>query len=121
MFEDLVSATNDLVQEHLGGAMVTYQVPGQPPRQVRGIFDREHAEAVPGGVTISTAEPQIAFTLKDLAAVGIVPQGGHAGHRITLGVADGGSSWIVQDAQPDGLGMVRLMLHAAAPYEEDDE
>ncbi|MBI1383042.1 MAG: hypothetical protein GC161_18380 [Planctomycetaceae bacterium] len=121
-FRALAGLTNNAVQGLLGGAVVFYLVPGQPPREVRGLFDREHYSASAGEAPqLSSTQPSITFTVEDLTAAGIEPRGGEAGHNVIAAAVDGGGTWRVIDVQPDGLGMVVCTLHQAAPYDEEDE
>ena len=89
------------VLQHLGGP-VLYAPRGGDAVEVRGIFDRSYVRVDAGEPGISSRGPAVFLLLADLPSD---PETDEP----TITVA--GVSYRVTEAEPDGQGGVRLLLH----------
>ena len=81
----------------------TWQVRGSAPVVVRGIWSRPHAEAAGGDWPgVSTTAPVFA------TAEASLPAGAGQGDAVTID----GRAWRAADLQPDGAGLVRVILES---------
>ncbi|MBT8169876.1 head-tail joining protein [Falsiruegeria litorea] len=90
------------------GLPVTYQGAGQAPVNITGIFTAAHYEAARGLGSVSTVTPVLTI------AANALPFALTAGDQLTINQAvaeyTAGTVFKVADSQPDGSGMVRLIL-----------
>lgn len=82
------------------GEPVTYAGQGIDPVTVSGIFTAAHLMASPGMAPVSTTAPVLVIGAAQL------PFAPAAGDEITRGA----EVWRVADPQPDGTGLIRLIL-----------
>lgn len=82
------------------GEPVTYVTPGQPPAATYGIFTAAHAEVARGAGSVATSVPVLTI---GAASLPFTPQ---AGDQVTARA----QVWRVADPQPDGSGLIRLIL-----------
>lgn len=82
------------------GEPVTYVTPGQPPVATHGIFTAAHAEVSRGAGSVGTTVPVLTIGATSLP---FTPQ---AGDQVTVKA----QAYRVADPQPDGSGLIRLIL-----------
>ena len=82
----------------------TWRVRGSAPVEVRGIYTARHAAAAGGDWPgVATAAPAFTVPASDL------PAGAGQGDAVTID----GRAWRAADLQPDGTGLVRVILEGA--------
>lgn len=82
------------------GEPVTYSGHGVDPLVIMGIFTAAHLMASPGMAPVSTTAPVLVIGAAQL------PFAPAQGDEITRGA----EVWRVADTQPDGTGLIRLIL-----------
>ena len=82
------------------GQPVIYTGAGRPPVSIHGIFTAAHAEVARGAGSVATTVPVL--TLGE-ATLQFTPR---AGDTVTVS----GQPYRVADPQPDGSGLIRLIL-----------
>nr|WP_125459063.1 hypothetical protein [Oceanicella actignis] len=80
---------------------VTWTPKGRPPADLAGIFTAAHAAAGAGDWPgASTVQPVLTVAAAD------VPDGAGQGDKVDIS----GAQWRAADLQPDGTGLVRVIL-----------
>lgn len=101
-FPDLVASIDRAAQAHLGGVTVRYETEaGVVVDDIKGMFDEPYLLTDPGQFGVQQSEPVVTVRLSDLPSD---PQDDEP--LITIG----GKEYSVKEAQPDGMGAVRLLL-----------
>lgn len=101
-FADLLAAGDVLVRETLGES-VTYTPGVGSAVIVSGIFDAVYVKVEAGEAGIASQGPSVALTLTDLPS----NPADDTGARLTIR----GTQYLAYTVEPDGQGMVRLLLH----------
>lgn len=101
-FSDALAAADVLVRETLGEE-VTYTPGVGAEVTVFGVFDAVYVRVDAGESGISSTGPAVALTLTDLPSS---PETDTAA-RVTIR----GVEYLAHTVEPDGQGMVRLLLH----------
>jgi hypothetical protein len=103
-FAELLAAVDVTALDILGGG-VTYTPTGGPAADVEGIFDAAYVRVEAGEAGMSSVGPALFCRSEDLPS--------DPDTDLTATVTVGGVVYRVREAQPDGLGGLRLYLHRA--------
>ncbi len=104
-FSDLMGVADKNVREVLGQTVI-YSPGSGDPVEVAGIFDAAYVKIQAGQAGISSCGPALFLTLDDLPSD---PSDDLDDARVTVA----GVVYRIDEAKPDGLGTVLLLLHRA--------
>lgn len=103
-FASLLTQTDSAVRAILGDE-VTYAPSSGAPVTVTGIFDSAYVLVDAGQAGLSSSGPAVFLSLADLPSDPMEDLGAM--------VTEGGISYVIREAAPDGKGGVLLHLHKA--------
>lgn len=101
-FAALLTTVDRGVQRHLGDD-VTYTSGSGVVVQVRGVFDRVYVPVDVGTAGVSSSGPTVFLMLADLPS--------NPADDLDARVTSDGQTYSVNEAEVDGKGGVRLLLH----------